>query len=145
APYRCLGSACVSRCTSDADCVAGHACQNGSCGMKADGQLCTNGGECASTFCVDGVCCADACTTACKSCSLSTALGRCSAVAAGADDPHGICVDQGQASCGTDKKCDGAGACRKYKPGTVCAPEHCDNNVYTPESTCGATGHCGAP
>ena len=40
---------------------------------------------------------------------------------------------------------DGAGGCRRYQAGTVCAPERCENNKYTPESTCGAAGTCVAP
>ncbi len=36
-PYRCSGTACVSHCASDADCISGHTCVNGSCGPKAPG------------------------------------------------------------------------------------------------------------
>jgi hypothetical protein len=109
------------------------------------GQPCTAASECASNFCVEGVCCADACDEVCKSCKLPSSLGRCTPVAAGAADPKLTCRDQTAASCGTDGKCDGAGGCRKYKMGTVCAPERCENNVFTPESTCNAAGACVAP
>jgi hypothetical protein len=43
----------------------------------------------------------------------------------GAIDPHGICVDQGPASCGTNGGCDGTGACQFYGVGTVCSPTEC--------------------
>ena len=36
-------------------------------------------------------------------------------------DPHAVCKDLTAAMCATDGKCDGAGACRKYAVGTVCA------------------------
>ncbi|HEY5448391.1 MAG TPA: hypothetical protein VIQ54_06555 [Polyangia bacterium] len=145
APYKCANNGCISKCTSDDDCVAGHSCVNGSCGPRAIGQPCTVSADCASNFCVDGVCCAEACTGSCRSCSLPSSLGRCTLMPAGSADPRVTCADQGASSCGTDGRCDGAGSCRKYRMGTVCAPAHCENNVFTPESTCNATGACVAP
>ncbi|HVR02821.1 MAG TPA: hypothetical protein VMT47_11865 [Polyangia bacterium] len=145
APFRCANGACKTKCASDADCQAGHACVAGSCGPKQNGQGCGGGGECASTFCVDGVCCADACPGVCRSCGLPSAMGRCTAVPAGAADPRGTCADHGATTCGTDGVCDGAGSCRKYKAGTPCAGEHCDSNVFTPASACNTTGQCVAP
>jgi hypothetical protein len=144
-PFHCSGGACINRCTSDADCVAGHSCVNGSCGPKSLGQSCAANGDCGSGFCVDGVCCDSACQGACRSCALSSTMGHCTSVAAGAQDPRRSCADQGAASCGTDGTCDGAGACRKYRSGTVCAPEHCTTGVYTGPSMCNATGACAAP
>jgi hypothetical protein len=145
APFRCSGGACDTKCATDADCQAGHACVAGSCGPKQSGQTCAKGAECASTFCVDGVCCADACQGACRTCALPSSMGRCAPVPAGAADLRAMCVDQGVASCGTDGVCDGAGSCRKYAAGTPCAAEHCESNVYTPASTCNSTGQCAAP
>ncbi|HVY40151.1 MAG TPA: hypothetical protein VHM31_19560 [Polyangia bacterium] len=144
-PYRCSGSACVSHCASDADCITGHTCVNGSCGPKALGQPCSAGSECGSGFCADGVCCATACTGSCRSCALSTSLGTCAPVPMGAGDPHGVCVDKHASSCSTDGTCDGSGGCHKYPSGTECAPEKCASGVYTPVSTCDANGNCRAP
>ena len=144
-PYRCSGTACVSHCASDADCVSGHTCVNGSCGPKAPGQPCSAGSECGSGFCADGVCCTTACTGSCRSCALSTSLGTCAPVPLGAGDPHGMCTDRHASSCGTDGTCDGSGGCHKYPAGTECAPEKCASGVYTPVSTCDANGNCRAP
>jgi hypothetical protein len=143
-PYACTSGACVNQCTSDGDCVDGHTCVKGSCGPKALGQPCAAGSECASGTCADGVCCATACTGSCRSCALSTSLGTCSPVAAGASDPHGVCVDQHASSCGTDGTCDGTGACRTYA-GAECAPETCAGGIYTPASICDPNGNCRAP
>ena len=44
------------------------------------GQACTDPGECASTFCVDGVCCASACDAQGQACN-----------------PQGLCVSEAQA------------------------------------------------
>jgi len=76
-PYQCTDGACVNRCVVDADCVGGHSCVSGSCGPKSNGQACTAASQCASNFCVDGVCCADACHGACSSCALASSLGTC--------------------------------------------------------------------
>jgi len=145
APFRCSDGACLPRCNSDADCVAGEFCQNGSCGPKSDGSPCAMGSECKSSFCVDGVCCAEACMGACRSCSLPSSMGKCTPLPAGAADPRNVCVDKGAASCGTNGKCDGAAGCDVYAKGTVCAAEHCDANVYTPAGLCTASGACVAP
>ena len=143
--YQCAGTACINHCGSDTDCVPGHKCVGGSCGPKANGQPCSAGTECASSFCVDGVCCNSACAGACHSCALSTSLGTCAPSPAGAADPRQTCADQHAASCGTDGTCDGAGSCHKYPTGTECAPESCSGGIYTPTSLCDATGSCRTP
>jgi hypothetical protein len=145
APYRCSDGACISRCASDADCVNGQICQDGSCGPKPNGQPCAAGSECISNFCVDGVCCAEACGGACRSCALASSMGKCTPMPDGSVDPRHVCVDEGAPSCGTDGKCDGAAGCRKYEVGTICRPETCQSNVYTPPGACSATGACVAP
>jgi hypothetical protein len=145
APYRCTNGACINKCASDNDCVAGIACQAGSCGKKTNGQPCTAATDCASAHCVDGVCCDQACGGACRSCAQLASLGKCTLILAGGDDPRNMCATQPASTCGTDGKCDGAGGCRRWRAGTVCAAEHCDNNVYTPESACSSTGACVAP
>ena len=297
APFYCdpTTGACLVTCRSNADCVRGIACVNGSCGPKPRGAVCSKDGDCASGFCADGVCCNVACRGGCVSlrqtgphrapagpstsaapiraalprpgCRELRQTGTCDgfggcAIYARRDDLHGadvhgrppqngrhlrrhrhlpragvqicapfrcserglharcscdadcisphvcvngqcgtkqrptlrrlqrvrqqllrrrrllrrglrgrlpqlrpavvegpvrvrsrrappiraaICADQGQAKCGTDGLCDGASGCRKYQPGTVCAPERCDDNVYTPPATCSETGTCVAP
>ena len=60
-------------------------------------------------------------------------------------DAFGICKDTGATSCGTDGKCDGNGACRKYAVDTVCGAEMCVGGAYTPPPTCNASGQCIPP
>ncbi len=141
-PYRCAAGACVSACTNDDDCVSGNSCQNGSCGKKPNGLTCSAASECLSGFCADGICCDGACDGVCRSCKLPASMGTCTAVPAGGDEPHGLCAAQAPSTCGTDGKCDGANACRRFRPGTVCAPEQCSAGVFSPEGTCNATGTC---
>jgi hypothetical protein len=144
-PFLCQGGACTQSCVTDIDCESGHACVNGTCGKKNLGVTCAADGECLSGTCVEGVCCDGKCDGACKSCALASTMGHCTPLAAGAVDSKGVCADQGATTCGTNGRCDGSGGCQKYKPGTVCAPESCSGNVYTPPSTCSATGQCAPP
>ena len=106
------------------------------------GEPCAQPTDCGSSFCVDGVCCEAACGGACQSCKLSGKVGTCSAVPAGASDPRGICVDQGAATCGTNGRCDGSGACRSYANGTRCSAATCVGDQLTTEGTCNAHGAC---
>jgi hypothetical protein len=144
-PFRCVDGACNKSCLSDNDCEMGHACVKGLCGPKSNGQPCSMNNECVSTHCVDGVCCDTNCTGSCRSCSLGSTPGKCTFIAVGNVDPRGICQDLTAAMCSTNGKCDGAGACQKYKMGTICEGESCTANVYKPPSTCNSTGKCVAP
>lgn len=44
-------------------------------GTKANGAACTNGSDCSSTFCTDGVCCESSCSGTCESCKIDP--GKC--------------------------------------------------------------------
>jgi hypothetical protein len=135
APFQCAEGICRGSCESDDQCLTPATCTAGTCGPKGIGQTCGVASECASNFCVDGVCCESDCDGLCRSCSLPNAPGRCTLVPTGALDPRGAagvtdpakaCVDQGVASCGLNGRCDGAGACQRYMDGSVCQPSSCD-------------------
>jgi len=74
----------------------------GSC-LKQNGQTCSLGTDCASSYCVDGLCCNTACSGGCDECASSP--GKCSIVAqgnAGASPSCGAYVCNGSlASCPT--------------------------------------------
>ncbi len=110
---------------------------------KLNGQPCLAASECGSGFCEQGVCCASACTGACTSCNGPATIGTCAPVPAGSIDPRGICMDQGAASCGTSARCDGAGACRYYEAGTLCATATCEGAIYQSPRVCDGAGTCG--
>ena len=61
------------------NCDAAGACN------RAIGAACTDGMQCASSFCVDGVCCANACIGPCRSCNQPNDDGTCQAYAQGTD------------------------------------------------------------
>jgi hypothetical protein len=112
----------------------------GSAGGKNNGQACSGASQCASGFCVDGVCCAGACAGACQACNVPGKEGTCSPVADGTRET--MCAQEAVKTCGLDGTCDGAGACRKYPAGTVCIPGACSGNTVTGAGSCDGKGTC---
>jgi hypothetical protein len=145
-PSTCDGNSCRQTCTVDSECLPPNGCKANSCGKFGPGQDCASNEQCKSNFCVDGVCCNNACTGSCQTCASPTMRGTCSPVLSGQVDPRHVCVDQGPASCGTNGKCNGTGACQSYANGTVCRAASCNAtaNNETPAGTC-ATGKCNIP
>jgi hypothetical protein len=122
-PFICRDGGCTSSCQSAGDCAPDATCDAaGSCGKKGLGQPCDRGAQCASGFCVDGVCCANACAGPCRSCTSGAQPGMCKITAAGAGDPRQLCKTDPSASCGVNGTCDGQGNCALSPSGTVCAP-----------------------
>jgi hypothetical protein len=107
------------------DCDASGACN------RAVGTACTDSAQCRSSFCIDGVCCANACIGPCRSCNQPNNDGTCLPYAQGSD-PAGECT--------AGATCNGAGACGPpaggAKPlgqlcagGTECASGFCKDGV----------------
>jgi hypothetical protein len=111
--------------------------------LKDNGNRCASAGECRSAHCVDGVCCADACQGACRTCNATGRAGSCVNAGAGVRDPHGACPDRGGTSCDTNGTCNGNGGCALYPSGTVCIGASCQNkNFLIPASSCDGAGAC---
>lgn len=114
------------------------------------GAPCSGGGECRSTFCVDGVCCAQVCNDTCVACSEAlTGMedGTCSFVTT-QTDPHDDC-EVGGSDCAGDV-CSGTGpSCAPANEGDSCGEPSCVNNalvvpICDAELSCRATpGDCG--
>ncbi len=107
--------------------------------QSQNGATCTTGYDCASLFCVDGVCCDATCTGACQACDVATTVGTCSAVASGA--PRGV------RSCGAYTSCS-AGACKsscaadaECTTGNVCVAATCIPAALNGAS-CARNGEC---
>lgn len=110
------------------------------------GAACTTGGECASTDCIDGVCCESACAgcSACSSALTGKEDGTCAPVTTG-QDPHDACSDEtATKECGNDGTCDGKGACRKVGASHVCRKASCstDGKSFIAAGTCDGIGAC---
>lgn len=107
----------------------------------AEGQPCSHGGQCASTFCVDRVCCASECAARCHSCRVPGREGTCVPAAAG-EDPRNDCTELPADTCMDDGTCDGAGGCRRRIAGSQCAPGSCTGATLNEASTCDGAGVC---
>jgi hypothetical protein len=149
APFVCnqQGTDCFSSCTDSGQCQPPNQCDgNGRCGTKANGSSCSEGGECTSGFCVEGVCCGSSVCTTCKSCAVPGALGTCTNVVDGGNDPLGRCPPAPESSCGNDGRCNGGGACRLWSAGTPCRGASCPagTSVLSMPAFCDGNGTCPA-
>lgn len=101
---------CTGTCSDDQECPGVAHCVLGAC--EADlppARGCSRNSECASNFCVDGVCCDKACNDACESCNLVGKAGICTPLADKTFDP--------EPRCGPGQYCSAEGTC------TLPAPE----------------------
>ena len=125
--------------------IAGGAINNGSTTVSAaeiyDPSIalgCTSGSQCASGFCVSGVCCDSACNGGCGSCNLAGHLGICTPLTSGS-----VCRALA-GSCDVAETCDGSSlACPAdalRPPMTVCraSADTCD----VAETCTGASAAC---
>ncbi|HEX2656852.1 MAG TPA: hypothetical protein VHU40_01215 [Polyangia bacterium] len=111
---------------------------------KATGVTCGNSAECATGFCVDGVCCASGCSNRCHSCNQAGKLGSCQAVPLGTDPAK---------ECGTGMVCNGAEGCMVTPPplkqlgagcsaGVECSSGFCADKVCCDTACNGACQNC---
>jgi hypothetical protein len=93
-----------------------------------DPYSCTTNAQCASGFCVGGVCCNTSCIGSCVACNLPATRGTCTP-----KPPTASCSDSN--ACTTSDRCNGTGACT---PGTPVAVD--DGNACTTDSCNPSTG-----
>jgi len=143
-PFGCdsANNQCFGSCANDGQCAATQSCKGGSCGLKIQGARCAKADECESGYCVEGVCCAQACDGPCQICDSVGAKGECVFVSEGRADPRGMCRDEGVSTCGKSGVCNGKGACALYGVGTSCSSPMCSGNSAVPASTCDGNGTC---
>jgi hypothetical protein len=126
----------------DARRPAGLACQGMADAPRELGETCTCTEECASGFCIDGVCCDSPCEHGCMICDIPGLLGACSPVPAGGRPVvDGTCMAEPVSSCGLDGTCDGRGNCQKYPDGTPCGQGTCAGDSIQGAKACQA-GRC---
>jgi hypothetical protein len=110
------------------------------------GSPCADSAQCTSSFCVDSVCCANACEGPCRSCNQPNNDGVCLPYAQGTD-PAGEC-----SGAGTDT-CNGVGACGPAPggpkmigelcgAGTECMSTFCKDGVCCNEACDGQCRTC---
>jgi hypothetical protein len=102
----------------------------GTC-QKPNGKACNSGSECVSTYCIDAVCCENACNGTCQSCNVSPALaGVCSMAPFGQNDGNATIA------CTGEESCDGNGNCKKDNGQPCSAASDCVHGVCTDEYCC---------
>jgi hypothetical protein len=141
-PYSCdpATQRCAIACTTDALCASGQQCVAERCGKSVNGATCQEASDCASGFCVDGVCCNVACSGSCVSCNQTGSVGRCTYVAAGLPDP--TCQASDPATCGRTGLCDGFGSCTLFPENTICGASSCTGLMENTPRTCDGRGTC---
>ncbi len=84
------------------ECAGALSCTGSASCQKGPGAACATASECASNFCVDGVCCNTACGALCQACNLAGSLGTCTNIPNGQDPAN---------ECAANKVCTGNGTC----------------------------------
>jgi hypothetical protein len=113
---------------------------------RPPGAACTAAADCTSGHCVDGLCCESACADSCGACNVAGSEGRCTPIAAGQPDPRGRCPAEAPESCGRDGTCNGAGACRLHRVGTMCGVPSCASSTERVlPALCDGKGTCQPP
>ena len=106
---------------------------------------CAAASACGSAFCVDGVCCNSPCTGPCLACSAAKKGagldGACEPVQTGTD-PDDDCAPQIFPGCGNTGSCNGAGACQKRPPSTLCGTPSCTGPNLSQTPHCDGLGAC---
>jgi hypothetical protein len=114
-----------------------------------NGVPCSANGDCASNFCVDGICCDSGCAGQCQACDISTSRGTCAPVTGAPHGSRSACSGSGTCAAFTCNGSDSLACHGSVAPaGTTCGSGSCSNGVETPAPTCDGHGNCqpsGAP
>jgi len=110
---------------------------------QANGTTCAGSPQCASGFCVDGICCNTACTDRCAACNLTGKIGTCSAVTGAPVAPRKACPISTTDAC-KSQACDGVDpiACHLVGASATCGAAACADGLETHASTCNGAGKC---
>jgi len=120
----CTPTSCVHNCVVDLDYCFDSYCTSTCVPLLANGDPCLGGDDCASGFCVDSVCCENACQPQCAACDVPGARGQCAPVAGvvphGTRTPCANAFDRYSNPCGNH--CDGSDVdtCVPAPRGAVC-------------------------
>ncbi|HEY6556336.1 MAG TPA: FG-GAP repeat protein [Polyangiaceae bacterium] len=152
-PAQCLSGLCEARAIPGCTPRGSDECQELRCAGK-QGDPCTQHEHCSQednlTCSPDGVCCNEACTGKCESCSEE---GKDAA----GDPKRGQCLQHDGEPADGHGTCPGTGACKgtcdgeKSRtecviPTTPCAPAHCAGpNSAKPAAYCNSNGECADP
>jgi hypothetical protein len=145
----CCNSACTTDCkscnvtgsvgtctnvtagTDDGMCTGTTKSCDGAGACKTDnGNTCANGTDCLSAFCVDGLCCNNACTMTCQACNVASSLGTCTNLPLYTDDTFPT------NACDGTKTCNGAGSCLLKNDEACSSASQCASNKCPGTNLC---------
>jgi hypothetical protein len=138
-PYVCFDTAtCRNKCLQDSHCDPDYYCglpagqTSGTVDCQEQlqqGTECDRARQCASGFCVDGVCCNSSCEGQCQACDVDGFVGVCVQVPSG--PPHNIGSSANRVACdGAGGDCEGE--CKSSTNACTYEPHECG------DSTCDA-------
>lgn len=114
--------------------------------LDAPAKTCTVAIDCASGFCVDGVCCDSACDGNCEACDVTGSVGTCTAVSGA---PHGgrPACDSGGSDVCRAQSCDGKErkTCSYAPTSVACGAATCVAGTATATAMCDGLGACSTP
>jgi MYXO-CTERM domain-containing protein len=142
--YLCGKGACLTKCSSDAQCdTSGYYCDGRHClPRQRQAAECTRDAECIDGLpCIDGFCCNSKCEGQCEACDKREHEGTCTAI----DGPvHGSARPScgGVGECGLT--CDGTDRDRCHFPeaGRSCSQNRCVEGLEEHEGECDGRGSC---
>ena len=126
-------------------CDNGQTCDGAGTCRSAPGQACLVNADCAHEHCVDGLCCATACTGVCEDCTVPGRQGLCVPRPSGSAGPGQGCpsglVCDGHGTCGPRCKIDSECAAGERCAAGACVPRSLDGATCNSSETC-ASGSC---
>lgn len=142
--FKCdsTGTRCNGNCTVDSDCGFQQFCSAGVCApLLGNGKACGAPTQCASSYCVDGVCCDSSCSGQCEACNLTGSEGTCTPVTGAPTGIRPPCASDGSVCAGT---CNGVNTdqCTYPDKGKNCRAGSCAAGVATLAAACSGDGRC---
>ncbi len=109
--------------------------------LTPKGEACTSNLACDGGYCVDGVCCNEACTTGCRRCDVPGKAGICSQPCA--DETHTLSCADGSTTCSNDAcVAQSCGELRCDAQRAVCRTKCRSVEDCAPGYACGLEGAC---
>jgi hypothetical protein len=102
-------------------------CGGDDCPKCTLGDVCGDGGDCTTNFCVDGVCCDSVCSSLCVGCNTAGNAGQCQNIAKYGEDTEAANSQTCLAADGL--VCNGAGACKQGLNTTCMSNPDCASNA----------------
>lgn len=140
----CDTTQCKGDCVSNSGCDTNSYCSAGICKPKfSNGAVCSTDDRCLSGYCVDGVCCSDACDGQCEACDITGKVGICSPVSGKPRGGRTACVTDGSLCGGI---CNGIDpdACAYPAAEAKCRDAVCFGNQALLAAACDGKGACPA-